>query len=243
MAGTPDYKKLHEIEVKFSDKYGSRFVHDGIICDGYDEEDDYFEGVDEGKRILWILKEANKEDDIKKNPKGWYLRDYLWEVANGEETGKHWKASFLLVAKISYAIINESAFCDVPADVEKIFKKIAVIDVKKTGGGSQADKYEIASYYQNDKQLLLEQIRAIQPETIINCSRVDDLFNDFVVEFKATGVKEIPCPDKADVVFKAAASKEGVWIIDAYQPNQRELTHEQYFNTIMEECYKYLKQF
>jgi hypothetical protein len=224
MAGNIDYKRLHEIEGEFSRKYGTRFIHDGIICDGHDDEDDYFEELDPGTRILWILKESNKEEDNNKNPEGWYLREYLWEIASGEETGKNWKKTYLLVAKISYAIINgASAFGDISDDdlIKNIFKKIAVINVKKTNGGSEADKYEIASYYRDDKQLILDQIEAIQPEIIINCSGVEELFNDL----KTGAVKEID-------EFRSAQYND-VLVIDAYHPAQRKITHEQYFNLIM----------
>jgi hypothetical protein len=224
MAGTPNYPRLHEIEDEFSRKYGTCFVHDGIICDGHDDEDDYFEKLDPGTRILWILKESNKEENIGKNPKGWYLREYLWEIAVGKEPGKQWKKSYLLVAKISYAIINGiSTFGAIPDDesIKSIFKEIAAINVKKTNGCSKADDSEIALYYRNDKQLILDQIGAIQSEIIINCSGVKELFNDLT-----NGM-----PKEIDE-FRVQRSND-ILLIDAYQPNQRRITHEQYFNLIM----------
>jgi hypothetical protein len=108
---------------------------------------------------------------------------------------------------------------------EDTIKKISVINIKKSGGGSVSNQHVINDAYDKDKDIIMAQIDAIAPDIIINASRVDALFNDIKI-----GESQLVQP------FSVAEFKGGI-IIDAYHPNQKDFPHKRYFE-LVRDCMK-----
>ena len=203
-----DINKLAEINKEFNCRYPGHIIDDGVA------DFEAFEKVN--PKILWIFKECNDP-----NKTSWSLREFM---RTGVKGYPRWKCVWGMPVMISYALVNNiKDFRKIPpeAEIERILKHVAAINVKKVGGLSRADDKIVAAYYQKDKDLLLQQIEAISPNVIINCSRVWDLFCDL----KVNDVKSI-------APFQVAKSKYGP-LINAYHPNRRNLSKENYFEIIL----------
>ena len=209
-----NYDRLIELDEKIKERYPNKVVLDGVV------NHNIF--IKKSPKILWILKEANASEDAFKN-EVFELNASLDEDVTAHD---NWKSTWGLVMEISYSIFHKAKVWEeeVPlVDVlakEGTIKNIAIINVKKPGGGSVSDQGVINEYYKKDKDIILAQIEAIAPDIIINCSRVDALFNDI----RTTE------PNKVNQ-FYIANFKNGI-IINAYHPNNREIKHEQYFINI-----------
>jgi hypothetical protein len=211
-----DYEKSIKIDGLIKERYPNNAVLDGIV--------NFNKFVETTPKILWVLKESNISSPETAYKKGVFA---LNESLN-EDITKHsnWKMTWELVIEISDAIIhNAQNWQDEVPLIEKllkeeIIKKIAVINIKKSGGGTFSDQKVINDFYQKDKDIILAQIKAIVPDIIINGSRVEALFDDL-----KTG--------KSQPVFQfdVAMFKNGI-IINAYHPNQRDFSHERYFELV-----------
>jgi len=207
--------KLKEIDEQIKTRYPGKVILDGIV------DPETFEKME--TKILWILKETNGfGENLEKN--GWWsLNESLYE-----DVGNHtnWKRTWGLVMEITYAIIHKARnWEEVPLlahlkDKDNTIRQIAVINVKKTPGNSKSNYKKIKANYHSNKYIILGQIEAISPNVIINCSGVNELFNDL-----KTGKEQPIAP------FYAAKSEYGI-IINAYHPNQKTLAKEKYFENI-----------
>jgi hypothetical protein len=204
-----DENKLKENEENFSKIYGDSFISDGIT--------DINIYNDIKPKILWILKEPN---DISES--SWDQRDFHKDVS----TYNDWRRTYKLIIKTTYAIFNNiKEFDNIPDEynIRNILHKIAFINIKKKGGGAQANEAIIRNTYYRDKELILEQIDLINPDIIINCSRVWNFFIDLVSTHDT----------KPDNEFQYGF-KDNKLIIHAYHPNNTTTTNEKYFNNIMQ---------
>lgn len=157
-------------------------------------------------RILWILKEANDFlgdlRDLLNNP------EKLYQYSN-------WKATYGLVAKVSYGILNRLEWGQWADDVDKLVKedrilqKIAVINVNKSGGGSTSDERILTEAAEKFHDIIFKQIELLDPNIVILGG-----VNQFISKW-------IP---KDDTNRK--------WIV-ASHPGQRDLTHQQYYDLIL----------
>jgi hypothetical protein len=214
-----DYK-LVELDEEIKKRYPHHAVLDGIVnIDKFNVQT---------KKILWVLKESDiLDENVYKN--GFFqLNDSLNE---GVTNHGNWQRTWGLVMEISDAILHNAQDWEEEVPLierllkEEIIKNIAVINVKKTGGGSNSDQNIINDFYNNDKCIIKAQITAIEPDIIINASRVKALFNDLKIG------------DSQKVRQFEVAKFNGGIIIDAYHPNQRSLSHKQYFELIRD-CIK-----
>ncbi len=185
--------------------------NDYPVLDGITNYDQFGKS---GLKILWIMKEANQskgqhQDDLRvfhRNVKG-YAR---------------WRRTYKIIIKSTYGILHHLNFDDVPdeSNISDVLNEIAFINVKKTGGGSSSNWTTIAEHYNKNKNLILEQITCIEPDIIINASRVEDLSNILAIsEWRQVEA------------FKVAKAKNAI-IIHAYHPNQRKFNHPKYFELI-----------
>ena len=94
------------------------------------------------------------------------------------------------------------------------------MEYTKVGGFSRSTDKTIRSIYAKNKDLILQQIKYIDPMVIINCSTVTKVMEDL----QTAEIKKIN-------KFKAAYFSNGI-IINAYHPNCR-YKHNVYFNNIM----------
>jgi hypothetical protein len=202
---------LEEIEEKFGALHAGSLIKDGIV------DKDAFNKAE--RKILWVLEEGN---DKEQTP--WSLCSVIMELIENYKYSR----TLCPLCRYSWAILNGiEDFTKVPPakNIMVTLKQVAVINVKKIGGKSNADRVPIKRLYNEHKALIKEQIEAIDSDIIINCSGMKDIFTDF-----KTGAVLNVGP------FRKAPYKKGI-IIEAYHPAQRTLPHATYFKNIWE-CLK-----
>lgn len=115
-------------------------------------------------RILWILKEANSES------LSWSILD---NFKNPEWLQKYGRSNPTIRRLIytTYAILYDSLWNDIPygntPEAFKCLEEIAFINIKKEPGDSSAESDQIQRAYNDNQDLLREQINAYDPEIII----------------------------------------------------------------------------
>lgn len=149
----------------FNEETGEKmaFVRDGIV--------DVVEYLKAPIKILWILKEANSE---KHNDLGNDMRPCL-KTLNDENNNIHpdWRYTWRAIAYAMYGVFEDVNYKDIPlmngnaSEVVKHMSKIAHINVKKYGGGSNAKYKPIQNFYNQYKDLIHEQIEIINPDVLI----------------------------------------------------------------------------
>jgi hypothetical protein len=198
-------------------------IKDGIIC-----PEKFGKHPKSKRRILWILKEANDPDGG-----GWSLSDFLAtrvDTSEGLFSYKRWSATFGLVIKVSYGLLN--GFIDYDK-IEKDLKKasdildyIAIINIKKVPGGSRAFLPKIEE--EINPQLILKQINEINPDIVIGGNTLWILAkNNLFLESKELS-------NESWGLFK-----NNILWVDAYHPNNTTVTHEKYYSQIIELAKKY----
>ncbi len=160
-------KALKEIEIYFLKKYPQVGVLDGII-----QLDEYKKAE---PKILWILKDPNAMREGQTIPDYQDLREALNIcVKNNNLAG--FAKTYSKLMKVSYMILkrhNENLICD----CKSVISKLAIINVKKCAGIAKVTGTEIHSYYKADRDLIHQQIEAIDPDIIINTSKVESILN------------------------------------------------------------------
>lgn len=142
------------------------FVSDGIF--------DYEQWNTQNLRILFILKEAY--DKTEKNKDGlyaWDEPDWLMRRLNdGEKNlGVTWRRIYQWTKAISDMYDKKDASFEAVeriGNAKDIFKRIAVINVKKTNGESMSNNRVLKKHAKRHSEELLKQIKMINP-TIIVC--------------------------------------------------------------------------
>jgi len=217
---------------KFNDSEIIRLWAPPVALDGIIEPKCW---INVAVKVLWILKEQNaggSEDEVFDH------RQYFRECAGSNPS---WKSTAGNIARVSYGILNkiydpdkipkigidENEGFAVVGDHD-IFCDLAIINVKKTAGGSVADGYKLVSDYaiETHKKFILQQIDFIDPDIIINCHHVDSLLKDLancpVHEFDnhQTGCR-----------WKRNGKR---LVIDAYHPQATNMTSNQYCEAIFD---------
>ncbi len=145
------------------------FIEDGLFC----EEEWNKQRI----KILYVLKEADwEESDLD-----------LCEYLLSEKSSTYWK-TWNNITRWTQAIREGGEY---PADINKAdkttcLKTIAAINIKKVGGGAQANDEEIRQYGERDAKFIKEQIELYQPDVIICCGRGNgknaDILYNYVFE-------------------------------------------------------------
>ena len=217
-------KVQEEIDNKYQDKYGENCSSDGIInIEKYCKT---------SPKILWILKEINDEDGYDQK---YELNKMVIEVLESnslnESNRKAWYKTLDPIIYTSYQIFNGyihyedhsmDYIKDNPLMVETL-QKIAFMNVKKQPGDARANNIQIQEWYDKTKDLLKEQIELINPDIIIGGSTLYLFQEDFKLDFIGESIKY-------------AIKDNRIWV-DAYHPNQTQITREKYCDSIME-CVK-----
>ena len=181
----------------------ARKIKDGIV--------DAEEFESQKLKILWILREPNGE-----------VLDFMKYLKN-PTVYKKWQASYGLVVKLSYALINEIRDFKLVPDASKIvhdtMSKIAIMNIKKTAGKAQISPKKMLSYALANKDDIESQIVEISPDVIIFGGTKSYLSQDTMLSIK----KRLNKP---------------VRIISTYHPNQRAITHKEYINNALNLFYK-----
>lgn len=182
----------------------------------------------EGTKLLWILKEPNDEQ----SKEDWDMCELL-RCRSKEEKGlfsvPHWHASFGLICKISWGILEPTKTFNNINKLEreylaKILDRIAFINIKKVAGGSVINYNVFQTYCEKENAIekVNKQITKINPDIIMCGNTFQYLYPD------------LPYFDhNKDWIYK---DKNIVWI-NGYHPNAR-IKHEKYYNDIQKELKK-----
>ena len=150
-------------------------------------------------RILWILKESNdlqKEDGILCN-KYWDLCEKINEMPWKDQ--KSIKAGLTVFRRLSYCsyyILNRHEYGGTIKQMNDAmwdaFKSTAYINVKKLPGTNSSDDIAIQSASNDNKQILMDQIKLFKPNIIIGCNTLRYFSKDF--EFDINNKKFLSYP-------------------------------------------------
>jgi len=153
-------------------------------------------------KILWVLREPNGE--------GFDFKNYLRDVTAYPK----WKQSYGLVVKVSRVIL-EGLF-EKPEEwgacYPEIMHRIALINIKKTGGGRSVDWDALGQAFCENKDLLRDQIQDIRPDFIF-CGGTFGYM-------KELGLHQVP-------------------IISLYHPGQTKITHHMYIKDAIDQYIKH----
>lgn len=130
-------------------------------------------------KILYVLKEANWENGN---------RD-LCEYLLSEKSPTYWK-TWNNIVRWTQAIQCGGEYQReiTKADKTKWLKKIAILNIKKVGGGARANNEQIREYGQRDAVYIKRQIELYQPDIIICCGRGNGKNADILYRYVFQGV-------------------------------------------------------
>lgn len=210
-------KKIEEIDKEIeSIIYEERTaIKDGII-----NVDEYL-GAD--LKIMWILKEVNSPED-----EDWDMRDVLSNLKStcGTKMKEGWANTFNPIVYTTYGILNNLCWEDIPntnvsPEIIDIIKKIAFVNIKKVSGEAVAVNSKLIDFHNQFGHILKKQIESFSPDVII-CGNTLDIIDDFGNEYQL--VKD----NRIDFYM----SEQHI-IVDAFHPNNRNLSQEIYCDTII----------
>lgn len=178
-------------------------------------------------KLLWILKEPNKE-----NPEEIFShRNFHKDVSRYTK----WQNTYRRIIYVSYGIINKQyKWHDIPDFKENskienvnILEDIAIININKSGGSSTSNDSFINKVYIEKKDLLIDQINSINPDVIINASRVYSLFYDLNISSQRI--------NKLNTIKTEYFKRKDRLVINTYHPNCRvkNVTDEVYVGSIL----------
>ena len=159
--------RIDEIKSRIEEKLSPTHSNVFLINDGIIEIEKYSKAK---IKILWILKEPNSSEG------GWSYQDYLTiNTIEGKIGTNKNTLSYKIFQKIlyaSYGILNDfPCYSQMPSITEKkvyeVGEQIAYINIKKTGGGSKSQDSDISNAYRDNKEILMSQIAAYNPNVLI----------------------------------------------------------------------------
>jgi hypothetical protein len=130
--------------------YKGLFVKDGII------NEELFESSKH--KILYVMKEPNDTKKAGGDFKVWWKGELQYSFS-------------FRIAEWSYGIFNDFPHYDKlsenKADTHKTTQQIALMNIKKIGGGGVADNISVEQHYEKCKHFVKKQLEIIDPEIII----------------------------------------------------------------------------
>ncbi len=168
------FKTENEFDSIISQEWGEPVIWDGIT-----NLEKYMKS---SPKILWILKEGNEHEKRNRNHREFHqnVTDY-----------PNWKSTYKNIILSTYGILQNLEYKELPPlnndatiGTEIVLDEIALINVNKNGGGGHENHTIIEFNYTKHKAILLQQIEGINPDVIINCSRVSRLFNDVAEKYR-----------------------------------------------------------
>ena len=109
-------------------------------------------------KILWILRETNGSD--------FSFKEFL----QNPKVYNKWKSTVGLVVKTSNSIIEGLDGVKgnkYPKDISMVMKKIAWINVKKTGGEARSNSNQLLHHAKENAEIIESQIRELSPDVVI----------------------------------------------------------------------------
>lgn len=212
--------KNFDEEIKAAaEKEGKAPIFDGIV------DEKMYNAA--SKKILWILKEANSTDE----DGSWDMREHIALKLKPEnenyDVWNKWQKTFTKIVYVTNGLLNNIGWRDElrhpngDPDVIDELKKMAYINVKKTGGVSSTPVAVLKKHYTQNQALLRKQIDAFKPDILI-FGGTFHLFKD-----------DLKLPEVNKYASCNAISKDGQIYIDAYHPQYFAISDEKYFNDIV----------
>ncbi len=209
-----EYENLLDREAS---KYPN-FIKDGIV--------DYETFNKQPLKILWILKEANN-----------YKGD-LREFYKNPTVYSKWKATYLSVLQVSSGLLyNNNDFDSLKFDTD-VFRKIALININKAGGGSRANWKGLIDKYQLFKGLIIQQMRLINPDVVI----FGNVFGLMWNEMKNFHINDDETKYKMNEIYKnkikTHCNSHRIFI-ETYHPGQYRITKKLYFEKTTQDFFSW----
>lgn len=166
-------------------------------------------------KILWVLKEGNERKHEDRDHRE-YHSCVTWAPG--------WKSTYKNIILTTYGLLNNCCFEELPlldndarVNNQYVMDDIALININKNGGGGSANESIIKANYVKYKDVILKQIYEINPDIIINCSRVSKIFDDItdMYELNKTQYKS-----EFDLIVNYAENSSKL-LIDYWHPNVR----------------------
>jgi len=152
MTITEQLDKLFDIWVRRFPKYKDTFVADGII----DEE--VF--IRQNLKVLFIAKEPNDPEQEGGDFRTWWREEVKYSFSHR-------------ICEWAYGLLNHFPPIEkLPYENNqriRIMRSIAFMNLKKNGGGANADHDTIQSVVETEREFILEEISIIKPNLIIGC--------------------------------------------------------------------------
>ena len=169
-------------------------------------------------KILWVLKEGNEHEKVERDHRKFHQDVTVYP---------NWKSTYKNIIFPTYGILHNLEYNNLPplnddatVNDDYILENIALININKNGGTGRSNRTVIESHYSKHKDVLLQQIEGINPDVIINCSRVNRLFNDVAEKY---GLEKRQFISEYNKTVYYALNSEKL-IIDYWPPNVRAFT-------------------
>jgi len=165
-------------------------------------------------KILWILRETNGSD--------FSFKEFL----QNPKVYNKWKSTVGLVVKTSNSIIEGLDGVKgnkYPKDISMVMKKIAWINVKKTGGEARSNSNQLLHHAKENAEIIESQIRELSPDVVI-----------------LAGTERL-VSDRVKNEINDLTKKQTV-VVRAYHTNQRTITHEKYIDHILDKVNQFLHE-
>lgn len=196
--------------------------HSLPVVDGIVNPEKY---VSAKHKILWILKEVNDpeyHEEYGDKRGGWSMREF---ISQNFGNYAYWRRTYAPITYTTWSILN--GFCswnDTPEfskeQASDLLSHIAYINLKKLPGLAQSHWREIKLAYENNKQLILDQINSINPDIIIGGGTLHYLYNDLGLPYD-------------EMETNGSMIKNRKLYISVEHPNQKKLRGEVYFDNIV----------
>jgi len=220
-----------------------KFVKDGVV--------DYDIFCRQPIKILWILKETNDREG-----KCTDLREFL----KAPDSYLLWKRTWLPVLQVSIALLSgventgSNNFESVKSSLRincreyfSVFRGIAAINLNKLPGNKSIPSKELVKRYGQFRNIILSQVRLIDPDVIICCGVFWVMRNDlecFKIDHNeaAYATRDILLKDlnKLKSKIKAHYNTRRIFI-ETLHPNQRVISHKLYFESIVDTAKSWLQ--
>lgn len=202
--------------------------------------------VNEPVKIMWVMKEINKEDGD-----GYCQRDLFNRLINEikEEAlhgvgRKKWKMSLdpiiyitnqIMRGCIHYSDVSLPYITEDPSIVN-VLQKIAYVNIKKIPGGATSNNNKLQEFYEKGKEIFFKQLEVANPDIVICGNTLRYFKNDLQL-------KSLEKHNEFKIDFASTAERI---FINIYHPMylslQPEKFREEYYNAIIDIIKKWKTQ-
>lgn len=217
-------EKLEENLKKFQ-RNGNNIIPDGIV--------DIEQYLNSDIKVLWVLKEANSSED------DWDMREALASYLKTEKGLRYgWANTFTPIVYTTNGIFSEENWDNMgdftkDSDIIDCLQKVAYINVKKIPGGSVADGNVIQNFYNENKEVLHEQIKLINPDVIIFGNTMNFFDENFFAE--TFGPFE---ENKTNNHLHIYRNNKHL-LLHAHHPNNKTIKHKEYCDFILDAVHQW----